>query len=314
MTSLIICTYNRSASLKMTLASVANMALPASFVWELIVVDNNSKDDTPRVVSEFSRTSGLNVRYVFEKAQGLSHARNRGIREAAGDIIVFTDDDVKVDKSWFRELVNLLEETDFIAGGGKTLPLWLGKKPRWYSEEQKYGLRGVFVHFDLGDQRCETKDAPFGANMAFRKSAFSKYGLFRTDLGRSGDVLAGGEDTEFFRRLMSGKERVGYSPSAIVYHPIPAERLSKAYVQSVFFEAGKTQLSVEGIPAGTRRYFGVPRYLFPMMAQESLSWMFSFDLKDRFSHKLSVYQIAGLMAACRQTSRSTHLPLSRVQE
>jgi glycosyltransferase involved in cell wall biosynthesis len=102
--SVIICTYNRSGSLERTLASLARMELRDSADWELLVVDNNSKDDTRVVVDGFTRASGVNCRYIFEKEQGLSHARNRGIREAKGEIIAFTDDDVLLDRHWLKNI------------------------------------------------------------------------------------------------------------------------------------------------------------------------------------------------------------------
>ena len=96
--SIIICTYNRSESLKRTLQSLKEMSVSDDIEWELLIVDNNSTDNTREAVNDFTKTSGLNCRYVFESKQGLSNARNRGVKEACGEIIAFTDDDVIVDK------------------------------------------------------------------------------------------------------------------------------------------------------------------------------------------------------------------------
>ena len=84
MISVIVCSYNRSDSLRQTLASLAGQSRPAGHSWELIVVDNNSTDDTAELVKTFAAASGLDVRYVLEESQGLSHARNAGIRAARG--------------------------------------------------------------------------------------------------------------------------------------------------------------------------------------------------------------------------------------
>lgn len=292
---------------------MAQMTQPADFQWELIIVDNNSKDDTPGVVNEFSVSSGLNLRYVFEEKQGLSHARNRGIQEARGDIVVFTDDDVTVDSSWLYQLASAFEGTEFIAAGGKTLPLWHNSKPRWYSEEMRDDLRGVFVHFDLGDERGVATRAPFGANMAFRRTAFCKYGLFRTDLGRCGEILTSGEETEFFRRLMNANETVQYVPSAIVYHPVAPERLQKSYVQSVFYNAGRSQVREEGAPSSGTLYFGVPRHLFRMITASFIAWLTSTNSTKRFLNKLNVYLLAGKIFESHQKFRSTGPELSRAQ-
>jgi len=313
--SVIICTYNRSTSLKTTLASLAQLDPPVGFRWELIVVDNNSKDDTAIVVRDFEKNSGLEVRYLFEAMQGLSHARNRGVREASGEIIVFTDDDVIVDKFWLTQLATAFQESGCMAAGGKTVPLWPKSKPRWFDEKHPQAFEGVFVQFDLGDRPCEATRAPFGANMAFRKAAFLKYGLFRTDLGRCGELLMSWEDSEFFSRLMARSEKVYYVPDAIVYHPVAPERTQKSYAQSVFFHNGKSQFRVTEIPEGTIIYFGVPRYLLRKFVERFVAWILSFQTKKRFRKKLLLYQTAGMIAESLQsTTHSKKLSLLHPKE
>src|SRR5574340_52790 len=102
--SVIICTYNRADLLKESILSVQNQDFPSD-QYEIIVVDNNSADDTKDVVTETAKDSPVRIIYVFEGKQGLSHARNTGINNSDGEIIVFTDDDVEAEKSWLRELV-----------------------------------------------------------------------------------------------------------------------------------------------------------------------------------------------------------------
>ena len=313
MISVIICTYNRSSSLRVTLASLAHMTLPVDFRWELIVVDNNSKDDTAAVVEEFSITSGLHVRYAFESRQGLSYARNTGVQEASGEIIAFTDDDVEVDKLWILRLGEIFGELDCMAAGGRVIPVWSSPKPLWFYEEQSPSLSGVIAHFDLGDVVCETTTAPFGANMAFRKEAFSKYGLFRADLGRKGDVLISGEETEFCHRLVQGKEKIAYDPRAVVYHPVQEERTQKKYVQSWFFHRGWAQFRVDGIAQGAVCYYGVPRYLFRKISESFFAWIFSIESKNRFRNKLRTYHIAGMIAESRRQLATQDAVVSRVQ-
>src|SRR5690348_6834853 len=99
--TIIVCTYNRAASLRDTLQALRRLDSPAGCEWEVIVVDNNSRDDTRAVVEEVA-ASWPRLRYEFEGAQGLSHARNRGIGAARGDVILFTDDDVLPESDWLR--------------------------------------------------------------------------------------------------------------------------------------------------------------------------------------------------------------------
>src|SRR5262249_35027180 len=156
---------------------------------ELIIVDNNSTDDTRAVVADFGRVSGIKVRYIFEAQQGLCYARNTGIKAAKGEIIAFTDDDVTVDPQWLRRLTSAFEQFECLGVAGKIVPVWPYQKPLWLQMEGPIRLMSVIVSFDLGEELCEIVIPPFGANMAFRKVAFEKYGFFRTDLDRSGNDL-----------------------------------------------------------------------------------------------------------------------------
>lgn len=300
MISLIICTYNRCESLKVTLNSLAQLSVPPDLAWELIVVDNNSEDDTRSLVEDFAQRSGLDVHYVRETQQGQSYARNKGIRTARGNLIVFTDDDVTFDKSWLSQIRYTFANSDALGLGGKIIPLWMTPKPQWYYDSKPYSLGNVIVQFDLGDRVCETTQTPFGANMAFRKEAFHKYGFFRTDLGRTKNILIAGEDSDFFRRLIKAGERVIYTPHAIVYHPVEKARANKTYVQSWYFSFGRAQIRTEGVPNDAVRYFGVPRYMFRMLTAGAVKWFFAFESKNRLRHKVQVYCIAGMITEARK--------------
>ena len=107
--TVILCTYNRCGSLVRALESVAASQLPPSVEWEVLVVDNNSTDQTREVVADFARRHAGRFRYVFEARQGQSHARNAGIQEAAGDVLAFTDDDIRVEPTWLAKLSAVFE-------------------------------------------------------------------------------------------------------------------------------------------------------------------------------------------------------------
>src|SRR5919109_2420377 len=104
MISVIVCTHNRAHRLEQTLNSLQQMTVPVDLAWELIIVDNNSNDNTKEVIDSFINKSSLHVKYVIERHQGISHARNMGIREARGHIIAFTDDDCIVDRYWITAI------------------------------------------------------------------------------------------------------------------------------------------------------------------------------------------------------------------
>ena len=300
MITTIICTYNRATILASTLSSLAQMQIPEDFSWELIVVDNNSDDSTAKVVEHFSKASRLPLRYVLERTQGHTHARNTGIQNAQGDIILFTDDDVIVAKSWLVQVAKVFQEYKCMAAGGKVIPVWPGRKPRWFYDEGPYNLSGAIVQFDLGDKTTITKTAPYGANMAFAKEAFVKYGLFRCDLGRVKDVLMSGDDTEMFHRLIRAGEDVVYMPEAVVYHPVGLERMRKSYFQSWFFQFGRYEVRV-GPPCHAVRCFGVPRYLVREMAESFLRWLLAVRPTKRFYEKVQLYRYAGMIAESRRS-------------
>src|SRR5579862_7177185 len=100
--TVILCTYNRAETLGKALDSVAAQNMPISLTWEVLVVDNNSRDRTREVVQQYAAKFPGRFRYFFEPAQGLSRARNAGIAQATGDVIAFMDDDVTLDCNWLR--------------------------------------------------------------------------------------------------------------------------------------------------------------------------------------------------------------------
>src|SRR5579862_9298835 len=171
MISVVVCTYNRASSLAKTLESLRRMTVPADLKWELLVVDNNSTDNTRIVVTDFLRKSGLNGRYISEPRQGLCYARNRGVAEASGEIIAFTDDDVRVTSDWLRELAGTFRKFDCMGVGGKSVPAWNGlAKPAWLVTTGPYNLsRGPILDFDMGNVAKEIQYPPWGLNMAFRR-------------------------------------------------------------------------------------------------------------------------------------------------
>jgi len=299
--SLVICTYNRCAMLLKTLESVAASELPPSVDWEVLVVDNNSADQTRPAVEEFAARHPGRFRYVFESKQGLSNARNAGILAARGEVVAFTDDDVIVDPAWLRNLTRCLFDGTSAGSGGRVLPLQSVVLPRWLSLNGPYGLGGVVAAlFDEGQEPKKLKESPYGANMAFRKEVFERHGYFRTDLGRRPGSLISNEDTEFGKRLTAAGERLSYEPSAIVYHPILEERLNKKYVLEWFFHYGRAltlqkpeRSAVLGIP---RRYISIFNLALRLLPLKIADWLVAVDPQRRFFCKCRVWQTAGEIA------------------
>ena len=173
MLSIVICTHNRAESLRHALQGVAEQAVPAGESLEVIVVDNASSDHTRAVVHEAAGDRRLPIRYVLERTLGLSHARNRGIREAQGALILFTDDDVLPSPRWVEQLSGAMKRFNADAGGGAILPLWLSPPPAWLEAPALrsclWGVIGLLCRQETGLVDADDPAPFFGGNMAFRR-------------------------------------------------------------------------------------------------------------------------------------------------
>jgi glycosyltransferase involved in cell wall biosynthesis len=307
--SVIICSYNRCERLRRVLEDIKKLTPPENTSYEVLVVDNNSEDGTRAVVEAAAREGSGVVKYSFERRQGKSFALNRGVSQATGGILAFTDDDVEIDRAWLVEITRAFALHHCLGVGGRIIPAWQQGKPWWYEEEGPYRLLSAIVRLDLGEEACEMRTPPFGANMAFRRAAFEKYGLFREDLGPNPQNQIRGEDTEFCRRLMGGREKLMYIPTMIVYHPVEEKRATRRYFLGWYFGYGRALVRTEGIPEGAIRYFGVPRYLFRGVFELGARWVRCLRPKRRFFHKLQLYLIAGQIVESRaSTTRGRQVP------
>ena len=296
--TVILCTYNRCQSLARTLGSIALCALSRADTLEVLVVDNNSSDQTREIAEDFCRRYPGRFRYIFEPHPGKSFALNTGVREAHGDVLAFVDDDVTVEPTWLQNLTASLNDGEWAGAGGRTLLAHPFSPPRWLTLAGPDNLGYVLAPlFDGGPQARELPEPPYGANMAYRKVMFEKHGLFRIDLGpRPGSEIRG-EDTEFGRRLMAAGERLYYEPSAIVYHPIPEDRVQKSYFLTRFFDIGRTILresrprpDILGI---SRRCFTFFRLISTQLPIDILHWLVSPNRKHRFHQKCETWKTAG---------------------
>jgi glycosyltransferase involved in cell wall biosynthesis len=294
--SVVVCTYNRADKLRNVLYDLDRLTIPQGVSCEVVVVDNNSQDDTPAVVEEFVKKRRGFFRYMFQPWPGKSRALNTGISVAQGDVIAFTDDDVCVDSEWLVEIKRAFELYDCIGIGGKIVPVWNCEKPQWLEEDGPYGLYAAIVRMDLGNEVVELRSPAFGANMAFRRTAINRFGSFRENLGPNPDNLIRNEDSEFCNRVMSAGEKIMYVPKAVVYHPVDEQRVKKQYFQKWYFDYGRSLARRAQPKKNAVGYLGVPRYLIRMLVEQTIRWVFSVSPRRRFFYKLQGYQIAGEIA------------------
>jgi glycosyltransferase involved in cell wall biosynthesis len=245
-TTVAICTYNRAQSLARTLDSlVAQTEIDWACV-DIIVVDNNCTDDTPAVVDAFRER--LPIRRVTENRQGLAHARNRAVAEFRGDILLFTDDDVRFDACWlaaYQDAIHRFSDADYF--GGRILPDWGNAKPRWIRDKPLPLIDGVLVWFDQGVKTRlfeTTEPPPFGASFAVRRRLFDKVGMFRVDLGTGGMGLGRGEETEFLTRARGTGAKGVYVGEALCFHAYDRARLTPAALYRYGIACGRSHNAI----------------------------------------------------------------------
>jgi glucosyl-dolichyl phosphate glucuronosyltransferase len=228
--SIAICTFNRASSLKETLTSFAAASWPSA--TELLVVDNNSTDNTRDVAVSFATI--LPIRYVFEREQGLSAARNRAIREMRGDVLLFTDDDVRVDTAWLNAYSEAIAQYPSAAYfGGRVIPYWPHGRPKWMKDEGLALIGGLLVRFHLGESLREfapNEPTPYGASFGIRRNWLNQVGEFRKDLGVNGSVPGRGEEAEYLDRVRAAGGNGVYVGHAIAHHYTDERRLRYTYL------------------------------------------------------------------------------------
>lgn len=240
--SIVIATYNRATLLLDALKSVIRQSAPAQ-EWECVVVNNNSSDNTSECFAEFaSGHPEYNLRIVDEPNQGLSYARNRGIRESVGEYIAIIDDDEHIAEDFVAAYIRLFDEVpEAVAAGGPIVAEYPTGRPRWMS---CYTERPIANTMYFGEEVREFPKGrvPGGGNMALRRSAIRRYGVFDTSLGYSGESLIGGEECDLFERLQIADAKYYYVPTAVMYHIIPREKLTKEYFARLSYNVGVSQL------------------------------------------------------------------------
>jgi glucosyl-dolichyl phosphate glucuronosyltransferase len=322
--SIVIATYNRAGDLRETLKSLAGLTPDGP--WEVLVVDNNSTDGTRQVVEQAIGGFPAPLRYLFESRQGRSPALNCGIAAARGEIVVTTDDDVRVPPDWLDRAAEGLERLGCDYVGGRVLPIWGGAPPAWLPH--RGGKQwAVIALLDYGPEPIEFgARVPLGVNMAFARRALERTGLFDPDTGRRAGTLLGQEVREWCIRARTAGVRGFYVPEMVLQHIIPADRLQKTYFRRWFYWRGisrallyeRSGLDMEAPERKTHDFstmphiVGVPRYLYRKAVRELKGWVRD-TVRGRqleaFEHELWLCFFAGIV---RQRARDIRARRSRV--
>ncbi|WP_457446914.1 glycosyltransferase [Roseateles sp. P5_E4] len=288
--AVIVCTWNRAALLATTLASLGAMHAPADTAVEVLVVDNNSTDDTQARLQALQPGWPLGRLHVlFEPRQGKQFALNAGIRRARElgcDVLAFTDDDILFPVDWLENIAAVFDADGPALAGGRTELQWPpGGRPAWYHDSMAAVVGGA----DLGPERIAPTPpeyAPAGANLVARAALFDRVGLFSELHFRHMDL-------EFGQRCQARGEAVTYEPSLCITAPVDAAVLTRRYFRRWAFKAGLSSWW----PPGSREFAGVPLWQYLQLLQDGIGWLLGplrrEPVAERFARELRLLRCWG---------------------
>ena len=251
-----LCTHNHADRLVRTLTDLPGLRPPEA-PWEFLVIDNGCRDGTPELLARHRWPEGWQVRVVREEKLGLSNARNRAIAEARGDYVIFMDDDETADPDWLCAYERLIQAHAPDAFGGRIRVLFEDTRPAWLKDE----LLGFLGELNRADAICPLTDpytSFYGGNFGLHKRVCERAGLFDDMLGRKGTDNTGGEEVDFYRRLLAAGFKVWWTPEAVIHHRIQAEKLTRGYFLDLHYRQGR----VEAIRRRSQASRLPPPYLF----------------------------------------------------
>jgi glycosyltransferase involved in cell wall biosynthesis len=286
---LVIATYNRSSLLHICLESAFLAERPDGLNIKIVIVDNGSSDDTRGVVQRFIERDELHVEYIFVGRPGKAAALNDALAQTDGEIVGLIDDDEQVKPDWFSIVHHEFSSApalDFI--GGQCYPNWESPAPDWIPKRYS-GAIGIVLNPTRVDYGPEFPGILMGGNSAIRRPTLDRVLPYPEGLGKIGNKIRSGEDEVIYHRLLAVGARGVNIPELIIYHWIPAERLTRRYfrrwvigrgisVGSQFHERGFREAS----------FLGIPRYQL-RTALRSIIRVFTGKSKaERFTAQLSI--------------------------
>ncbi|MDY6796170.1 MAG: glycosyltransferase family 2 protein [Actinomycetota bacterium] len=273
--SVVVCTYNRAHLLPTCLESLMKQRIDNK-IYEIVIIDNNSSDNTEDVVNRYMNSCD-NMRLYHETRQGLGSARNKGWRKACGEYIAFIDDDAIADKEWLGEIINAFERVSPrpSAVGGMITPSYTSYKKDWFLDNYETRTFGNDTRFL---DRNDALEGFSGSNMAIPKEILREYGGFEADMGMTGGKLKVGEETAFFNRIYDDQPYFWYDPNIRVEHLVPAKNMTVGYRLKRVFAAGLCKRRVHRESASLRNIMIILR----RMLYESIANLFRLDWRQGY--------------------------------
>ncbi len=237
--TVVICTYNRCVYIRDAMESLYHQTL-AKNAYEVIVVNNNSTDNTQQVCEQFMEAhSDAHYSYFNESRQGASFARNTGAAKARSPLLCFMDDDAIADKDYLEKIVRFFETHPDAGGlGGRIIPRYIPREPKWMS----HFVSSLVGHFHYSNEVAifAANKYPLESNMIIRKADFDQIGGFNLALpGVVGTLRIGGEGKDFFFRLKALGRTIYYDPAIRVQHVVETIKLTREYMYRVASGIGR---------------------------------------------------------------------------
>jgi glycosyltransferase involved in cell wall biosynthesis len=305
---ILIATYRRPAMLRDSVLSLLGMKIPSDVSLRVLIIDNDPERSASHLMQELAErcANRFALRYISEPQVGLSYARNRGIDEAQGDVIALLDDDIYASEDWLTVMLECLWRNNADAVGGRMVSHWESQP-----DATVIACESSLVAQDLGDRDYALRGrmAPSGGNCLFRRQVFDAGLRFSTELGRIGETLLSGEDTELFTRLQMQGRVVWYSARGVLHHRIGGERLTQDYLTRRSFWFGYSYAIIDRRVRGRRAQIGT--------AVARLGKLLSLDIGHLVLASLLRNSAGRLVARCSIAKqwgylRATLLPLSIV--
>jgi glycosyltransferase involved in cell wall biosynthesis len=262
-----ICSFNRASNLPRLIKALRMQACPIPF--EILVIDNNSSDNTQAVLGELAGQEGPKLRYCLEIIQGITHARNRALQESMGsDFMLFIDDDELPGETLLGAAVDALDREGADCVGG-AIDVDLDTRPGWLTEE----LLGFLGKLDHGGQPFWITDRStpiWSGNIAYRMSLFRNDAKLRFDerYNRAGQGVGGGEDAAMFWGLLERDAKIRYRPDMRIIHLVEPWRLKKRYFLRLHYLAGLREGQYR-LPDYPNKVFGIPPFLIAQFIKQS---------------------------------------------
>ena len=237
--SIIICSYNRASYISDALTSLYCQSAGLN-AFEVIIVDNNSTDNTKEVYTAWRQTN-TNGQFTFisETKQGASFARNTGATIAKGEWVCFMDDDAVATPNYVENILkHIHNKPDAVGFGGRIIPKYIPSEPKWMS----YYVSSLVGNFDYAPIACafENGKYPLESNMIVKKSVYDQIGGFNVNLpGVVGTLRIGGEGKELFYKILALGHIIYYDPAICVHHVVEVKKLTSEYMYRVASGIGR---------------------------------------------------------------------------